>query len=236
MFSAPAPHWGSWPLYWGWTPGGYKDTSIDSGRFPWWTWSSQGTRHAQGGGNQKWSRRTAPYLTMSFSVSSPPKDTDGSQTGTKSFNDTNLSASGPSLLLLTSSQCRVLEGFVWLPRPQSCITHRQQKGQGNSGLDFSPHTVEVLNIQEDSEVRAKLNKQKGPRSIGCHVAPHYHSHPWLYHQILFTPLAKTGKQTKKVLNPLCIWNYAIQYLGGGGTLHTRGIKVLLFWGQWGTQS
>lgn len=158
MFSAPAPHWGSWPLYWGWTPGGYKDTSIDSGRFPWWTWSSQGTRHAQGGGNQKRSRRTAPYLTMSFTVSSPPKDADGSQTGTKSFNDTNLSASGPSLLLLTSSQCRVLEGFVWLPRPQSCITHRQQKGQGNSGLDFSPHTVEVLNIQEDSEVRAKMNK------------------------------------------------------------------------------
>lgn len=26
--SAPAPHWGSWPLYWG-TPGGYKDTSIE---------------------------------------------------------------------------------------------------------------------------------------------------------------------------------------------------------------
>lgn len=24
----PAPHWGSWPLYWG-SPGGYKDTSIE---------------------------------------------------------------------------------------------------------------------------------------------------------------------------------------------------------------
>lgn len=89
----------------------------------------------------------------------PPKDADGSQTGTKSFSDTNLLASGPNLLLLTSFQFRVLEGFVWLPRPRLCITHRQQKGQGNNFLEFSPHTVEVLNIQKDSEVRrSKINK------------------------------------------------------------------------------
>lgn len=116
-------------------------------------------RHAHGCGNQKQSGRTAPYLTMSFTVPWPPKDADASQIWTKSFSDTNLSASGPNLILLTSFQFKALEGFVWLPRPQSCITHRKQKCLGNNCLEFSPHTVEVLNIQEDAEVRrSKINK------------------------------------------------------------------------------
>lgn len=104
-----ALHLGSWPICSQRPPGGYKDTLTELRPLSCWTQSSQGARHvpvAEGGLRAEW------------------KDSPVSSCGWHCFlvlkrwfpdMDTNLSASGPNLLLLPSSPFTVLQGLSDCP-------------------------------------------------------------------------------------------------------------------------